>query len=117
MILKLWHMLTTSRYTRLLEDQIEDLKRERVEMKAEIFRLNQCLIPTLRTMEREKHIPAVPVQLTGTGARDGNARKAGIGEASKIKPVNWMQARQRLEYSSDETGARFERAVEAHKDV
>jgi hypothetical protein len=111
MIAKFWHWLTTSRYTLALEEQVADLKREREELKAEIFTLNQCLIPTLRSMEREKAAPVTAGQMVKARAnRDAS-------EPHKIKPANWMQAKDRLEFASDKDGARFERAVEAHKEL
>jgi hypothetical protein len=102
----------------LLEDQIEDMKGERVELKREIFRLNQCLVPALRSMEREESRGSAPgARIPMTAGEIVKLRKHTGDEPRRVTPVNWMQARERLEFASDATGARFERAVEAHKDL
>lgn len=98
-----------SRYVRSLEQQIVELKAEKAEQKAEIARLNQCLVPALRAMERERQqvtSAASPVKIvTSRVGRDKDATEV------RMPPVrNWMQTRSQLEQLTDNDDARAKQA-------
>lgn len=99
-----------SRYVRSLEQQIVELKAEKAEQKAEIARLNQCLVPALRAMEREKQQLTTSVQLPGRVI----ARKPAVDKDATVErmpPVrNWMQTRSQLEQLTDNDEARLKHA-------
>jgi hypothetical protein len=57
---KFWHLLTTTRYTRRLEKEIEQLKADNARLRADNDGLLQALYPAMRSIRYEpKEHPAV----------------------------------------------------------
>jgi hypothetical protein len=77
-IVALWHWLTTTRYTRLLEDEIARLRIENVALRNSIY--------------ARAGVPPVEYAAGIVGETRGNGRPAAIRRA-----VSWAQAKARLE--------------------
>ena len=79
-IAALWHWLTTTRYTRLLEDELARLRIENVALRNSIY--------------ARAGVPPVEYASGIVAATRGNGRPAAIRRA-----VSWAQAKARLEAS------------------
>lgn len=103
-----WRWLTTSRYTRRLEDENEELK-------AKITAYESILMPRLKIQAHEN----------GAGPERVGPASASFGRNLPIKPqklkrTNWTEARNKLELltnTSIQTEQRMQKAVNAHKDL
>jgi hypothetical protein len=103
----MWTDSFRSRYVRSLEQQIVELKAEKQELKGEVQRLNQLLVPGLRAMEREHKAqvaqPAAVVPLNKQVAKLSSTDDPNKGRVERLPPVTgWIQARDRAEHLSQE---------------
>lgn len=85
-VYQFWHWLTTTRYTRLLEEELARLRIENVALRNSIY--------------ARAGVPPVEYASGIVGATRGNGRPAAIHRA-----VSWAQAKAKLE-AMHRTGAR-----------
>lgn len=102
-----WRWLTTSRYTRRLED-------ENAELKERVRAYEHLLLPRLQISNTTSTVVQSP------DSEHSTPIDAKISPITKFKRVNWTEARNKLETltSKDlQTEQRMQKAVNAHANI
>lgn len=111
--MQFWRWLTTSRYTRRLEDENGRLAAENERLLRLLLpRLNQAIFPIAGSVQEK--------------ANEANQQSASAGDrfadpgVLKFKRTNWTEARNKLETMTSkdiQTEQRMQKAVNAHANI